>query len=56
LPVKRRKRKRIEISISQLNGQFSMNVNFAKTFESVAAKILYKNNNNDYSIYEFVFV
>jgi hypothetical protein len=35
-PVKRRKRKRIETLIFQLYGQFSMNINFAKTFDGLA--------------------
>lgn len=39
---KRRKRKRIETLISQLDGQFSMNKNFAKTFEGLATRILSK--------------
>jgi hypothetical protein len=39
---KRRKRKRIETLISQLDGQFSMNINFAKTFEGMATRILSK--------------
>ena len=42
LPAKRRKRKRIETLISQLDGQFSMNVNFAKTFDGFATRILSK--------------
>ena len=42
LPVKRKKRKRIETLISQLDGQFSMNINFAKTFEGLATRILSK--------------
>ena len=40
--TKRRKRKRIETLISQLDGQFSMNKNFAKTFEGLASRILSK--------------
>ena len=30
MPEKRKKRKRIETLISQLDGQFAMNINFAK--------------------------
>jgi len=41
-PVKRRKRKRIETLISQLDGQFSMNINFAKTFQGLATRIISK--------------
>ena len=40
--VKRRKRKRIETLISQLDGQFSMNINFAKTFDGLATRIISK--------------
>ena len=40
--AKRRKRKRIETLISQLDGQFSMNKNFAKTFDGLATRILSK--------------
>jgi len=40
--LKRKKRKRIETLISQLNGQFSMNINFAKTFEGFIARMLAK--------------
>jgi hypothetical protein len=40
--TRRRKRKRIETLISQLSGQFSMNINFAKTFEGPATRILSK--------------
>jgi IS5 family transposase len=40
--LKRRKRKRIETLISQLDGQFSMNKNFAKTFEGLVTRILSK--------------
>jgi hypothetical protein len=39
---KRRKRKRIETLFSQLGGQFSMNINFAKTFEGFVARIISK--------------
>ena len=35
-------RKRIETNISQLVGQFSMNVNLAKTFQGLATRILSK--------------
>lgn len=35
-------RKRIETNISQLNGQFSININFAKTFQGLATRILSK--------------
>jgi hypothetical protein len=38
----RRKRKRIETLISQLDGQFSMNINFAKTFEGLTTRIISK--------------
>ena len=38
-PVKRRKRKRIETLISQLCGQFAMNVNFAKTLQGLITRI-----------------
>ena len=40
--IKRRKRKRIETLISQLDGQFSMNINFAKTFDGLATRIVSK--------------
>ena len=40
--LKRRKRKRIETLISQLDGQFSMNINFAKTFDGLATRIISK--------------
>ena len=40
--LKRRKRKRIETLLSQLDGQFAMNRNFAKTFEGLATRILSK--------------
>ncbi|MDR2064257.1 MAG: IS982 family transposase, partial [Prevotellaceae bacterium] len=40
--LKRRKRKRIEILFSQLDRQFSMNVNFAKTFDGLATRIISK--------------
>jgi hypothetical protein len=40
--TKRRKRKRIETLISQLDGQFSLNINFAKTFEGLVTGILSK--------------
>ena len=40
--VKRRKRKRIETLLSQLQGQFSLNINFAKTFEGLATRIISK--------------
>jgi hypothetical protein len=40
--LKRRKRKRIETLISQLDGQFSMNVNFAKTFEGLTTRVISK--------------
>jgi len=40
--VKRKKRKRIETLISQLNGQFKLNENFAKTFEGLIARIVAK--------------
>jgi len=40
--IKRRKRKRIETLISQLDGQFSINRNFAKTLEGLATRILSK--------------
>jgi hypothetical protein len=40
--LKRRKRKRIETLISQLDGQFAMNKNFAKTFEGLVTRILSK--------------
>jgi hypothetical protein len=42
LPEKRKKRKRIETLISQLDGQFAMNINFAKTFEGLTTRILSK--------------
>lgn len=41
-PLKRRKRKRIETLISQLDGQFSMNINYAKTFDGLATRIISK--------------
>ncbi|KAA6312556.1 hypothetical protein EZS27_036531, partial [termite gut metagenome] len=37
-----RKRKRIETLLSQFKGQFSMNINFAKTFAGLATRILSK--------------
>jgi len=40
--MKRRKRKRIETLVSQLDGQFSMNINFAKTFDGLLTRILSK--------------
>ena len=40
--TKRRIRKRIETLISQLDGQFAMRVNFAKTFQGLATRILSK--------------
>ena len=40
--LKRRKRKRIETLISQLDGQFSMSINFAKTFDGLATRIVSK--------------
>lgn len=40
--TKRRKRKRIETLFSQLDGQFSMNINFAKSFEGLASRIISK--------------
>jgi len=40
--MKRRKRKRIETLVSQLDGQFSMNINFAKTFDGLVTRILSK--------------
>jgi hypothetical protein len=39
---KRRKRKRIETLLSQLNGQFSLNNNFAKSFNGFATRIIAK--------------
>jgi len=42
MPEKRKKRKRIETLISQLAGQFSMNINFAKTFDGLITRILSK--------------
>jgi hypothetical protein len=38
-PVKKRKRKRIETLISQLNGQFAMNINLAKTLQGLITRI-----------------
>lgn len=35
-------RKRIETNISQLHGQFTININFAKTFQGLATRILSK--------------
>jgi hypothetical protein len=40
--LKRRKRKQIETLFAQLDGQFSMNVNFAKTFGGLAIRIISK--------------
>lgn len=40
--TKRKIRKRIETVISQLTGQFMMGVNYAKTFEGLAVRILSK--------------
>ena len=42
LPEKRKKRKRIETLISQLHGQFSLNMNFAKTFIGLVTRIISK--------------
>ncbi|KAA6327042.1 hypothetical protein EZS27_023937 [termite gut metagenome] len=39
---KRRKRRRIETLFSQFKGQFSMDINFAKTFAGLAMRILSK--------------
>ena len=41
-PVKKRKRKRIETLISQLCGQFAMNINLAKTLQGLIARICSK--------------
>lgn len=41
-PIKRRKRKRIETLISQLCGQFALNMNLAKTFEGLITRITAK--------------
>ena len=41
-PVKRRKRKRIETLISQLDGQFAMNAHLAKTFDGLRTRIISK--------------
>lgn len=38
-PVKKRKRKRIETLISQLNGQFALNLNLAKTMTGLITRI-----------------
>ena len=40
--AKQIKRKRIETLLSQLNGQFSLNINFAKSFEGLATRIISK--------------
>ena len=40
--IKNKIRKRIETNISQLDGQFSMNVNLAKTFQGLVTRILSK--------------
>src|SRR5574344_1999404 len=40
--AKRYKRKRIETLFSQLDGQFCMNINFAKSFEGLATRIISK--------------
>ena len=40
--VKRRKRKRIETLLPQLQGQFSLNIHFAKTFEGLVNIIISK--------------
>jgi len=40
--LKRRKRRRIETLISQLDGQFLMNINFAKSFEGLASRVISK--------------
>lgn len=40
--LKRRKRKRVETLISQIDGQFSMNVNYAKTFGGLTTGIISK--------------
>jgi hypothetical protein len=40
--AKRRTRKRIETLFSQLDGQFSMNINFAKSFEGLLTRIISK--------------
>jgi hypothetical protein len=39
---KRKKRRRIETLISQLHGQFAININFAKTFQGLITRILSK--------------
>ena len=40
--TKSKMRKRIETNISQLCGQFNININFAKTFQSLATRIVSK--------------
>jgi hypothetical protein len=40
--VKQRKRKRSETLLSQLNGQFALNINFAKTFDGLDTRIISK--------------
>ena len=40
--MKCRKRKRIETLVSQLDGQFSMNIYFAKTFDGLVTRIISK--------------
>jgi hypothetical protein len=40
--TKSKKRRRIETLISQLDGQFYLNINFAKTFKGLATRILSK--------------
>ncbi|MDD2475672.1 MAG: hypothetical protein PHI32_07155 [Dysgonamonadaceae bacterium] len=41
-PYKRKNRKRIETLISQLDGQFSMDRNYAKTLEGLDTRMLSK--------------
>ena len=41
-PIKRKKRKRIETIFSQLDAQFTMVTNFAKTFSGFKTRILSK--------------
>ncbi|MDR2064974.1 MAG: IS982 family transposase, partial [Prevotellaceae bacterium] len=54
--LKRRKRKRIETLFSQLDGQFSMNVNFAKIFYGLAARTIPKITDLTMSQYLNLFV
>ena len=44
--VKQRKRKRIETLLSKLQGQFSFNINFAKTLEKLITRVIEEGTND----------